>query len=112
MDDLTGEKEPLVRFLRRVIQAAVRIMAVLMTLVIIWGVADVCWVLYQKLVKPPFMMLTMAMLNPVLPEVVSTIVSPGFKIPFFSASSIMYSAILSLVECPGLKASTLAKKSP
>ena len=59
MDDLTGEKEPLVRFLRRVIQAAVRIMAVLMTLVIIWGVADVCWVLYQKLVKPPFMMLTM-----------------------------------------------------
>ena len=54
------------------------------------------------------MMLTMAKLKPVFPEVVSIIVSPGEIIPFLSASSIIYNAILSLVECPGLKASTLA----
>jgi hypothetical protein len=50
----------------------------------------------------------MAKLKPVFPEVVSTIVSPGDNTPLFSASSIMYSAILSLEECPGLKASTFA----
>jgi len=32
---------------------------------------------------------TIAKLNPVFPEVVSIIVSPGFKIPFFSAVSTM-----------------------
>ena len=56
----------------------------------------------------PLMILTIAILKPVLPLVVSTIVSPGFKIPFFSACSMIYKAILSLEECPGLKASTLA----
>jgi uncharacterized membrane protein (DUF373 family) len=58
MDDLSNSKEPLVQFLRKIIHFAVRVLAVLMTAVILWGVADVCWVLYQKLVKPPFMMLT------------------------------------------------------
>ncbi|MNG40746.1 hypothetical protein D3C84_1294930 [compost metagenome] len=50
----------------------------------------------------------MAKLKPVLPDVVSIMVSPGDNIPFFSASSIMYKAILSFEECPGLKASTFA----
>ena len=44
---------------------------------------------------------------PVLPEVPSTIVPPGFKLPSFSASSIIFTAILSLTELPGLKLSTL-----
>lgn len=59
MDDLFNPKEPLVQHLRRIIHVAVRLLAVLMTAVILWGVADVCWVLYQKLMAPPFMMLTM-----------------------------------------------------
>ena len=59
MDDLFNPKEPLVQHLRRIIHVAVRLLAVLMTAVILWGVADVCWVLYQKLITPPFMMLTM-----------------------------------------------------
>ena len=56
----------------------------------------------------PLIILTIAKLNPVLPEVVSMIVSPGERIPFFSACSMIYNAILSLDEGPGLKASTLA----
>ncbi|MND88077.1 hypothetical protein D3C80_800910 [compost metagenome] len=56
----------------------------------------------------PFMILTIAKLKPVLPDVVSIMVSPGLNIPFLSASSIMYNAILSFEECPGLKASTFA----
>ena len=46
---------------------------------------------------------------PVLPEVPSIIVPPGFNLPSNSASSIILSAILSLIEFPGLNVSTFAK---
>ncbi len=58
MDDLSNPREPLIGVLRAVIHMAVRVLAVLMTLVILWGVADVIMVLYQELKTPPFMMLT------------------------------------------------------
>jgi hypothetical protein len=45
------------------------------------------------------LILTIAKLKPVLPEVVSIMVSPEIKFP----ASIMYNAILSFEECPGLK---------
>lgn len=58
-EPLMHYKEPLMKYLQRIIHFAVRLLAILMTAVILWGVADVCWVLYQKLISPPFMMLTM-----------------------------------------------------
>jgi uncharacterized membrane protein (DUF373 family) len=58
MEEFNSSTEPLIHHLQKVIRLAVRLLAVLMTLVILWGVADVCWVLYQKLIKPPIMMLT------------------------------------------------------
>ena len=58
MEDVNLSNEPLINHLQKVIRFAVRLLAVLMTAVILWGVADVCWVLYQKLVQPPFLMLT------------------------------------------------------
>jgi uncharacterized membrane protein (DUF373 family) len=60
MDDLYNPKEPLIRHLRNIIHFAVRILAILMTLVILWGVADVGYVLYEKLLEDPFMMLTIS----------------------------------------------------
>ncbi|MBN1543211.1 phosphate-starvation-inducible PsiE family protein [candidate division KSB1 bacterium] len=60
MDDLFNPNEPLILRLRAIIRFAVRILAVLMTLVIILGVIDVGWVLYRQLVQPPFMMLTVS----------------------------------------------------
>jgi len=60
MDDLANPKEPLVQVLRIVVHMAVRFLAVLMTAVILWGVADVILVLYQELKAPPFMMLTIS----------------------------------------------------
>lgn len=51
-------EDGLLRFLHEVIHFAVRILAILMTLVILWGVADVVYVLYQRLLEPPFMLLT------------------------------------------------------
>jgi uncharacterized membrane protein (DUF373 family) len=58
MDDLSNPREPLIEYLRKIIHGAVRVLAVLMTAVILWGVADVCWVLYRRLIEPPFLMLT------------------------------------------------------
>ncbi len=57
MDDLANPREPLIQLLRLVVQMAVRVLAVLMTLVILWGVADVVLVLYQNLKTPPVFML-------------------------------------------------------
>ena len=45
---------------------------------------------------------------PVLPEVPSTIVPPGFSSPARSASSIIFTAMRSLIELPGLNVSSLA----
>lgn len=60
MDELYTPKEPLIQHLRTIIRWAVRVLAVLMTVVILLGVVDVCWVLYKKLAQPPFMMLTIS----------------------------------------------------
>ncbi len=52
-----GNDDKLIVFLKKVIRFAVRIMAIIMTLVILWGVADIVWVLYNRLMADPFMLL-------------------------------------------------------
>jgi uncharacterized membrane protein (DUF373 family) len=49
--------DPFVRRLWSVIRVSVRVLAVLMTLVIIWGILDVLWVLYQRMASPPYFLL-------------------------------------------------------
>ena len=44
----TKHHDPLIRSLHRVIRVCVKLLAVLMVLVIIMGVADVCYVLYSR----------------------------------------------------------------
>lgn len=46
-----------IRFLHRIIRVAVKVLAILMVLVIVWGIGDVIYVLYQRLVEPPFLFL-------------------------------------------------------
>ncbi len=53
-------EDPLIRVLHRLIRTAVQILAVLMTLVIFWGIADVVWVLYQELITPPVFLLELS----------------------------------------------------
>ena len=53
MAEFRADDEPLVRGLHWVIRMAVRVLAVLMTGVIVFGVADVCYVLYQRLMSEP-----------------------------------------------------------
>ena len=57
--DLTEKHDdPFINFLHRVIQVAVKVLAALMVLVIVWGIGDVVYVLYQRLTAPPFLLLS------------------------------------------------------
>ena len=49
--------DPLIRMMHVVIRVCVRLLAMLMVAVILWGVAAVCYVIYQRLVEPPFFLL-------------------------------------------------------
>jgi len=50
-------EEALVLWLRRGIRLAVRVLAILMLLVIWWGVADVIYVLYSRIAAHPYYLL-------------------------------------------------------
>lgn len=50
-------QDPVLSFFNRVISHVARVLAAVMVMVIIWGVADVVYVLYQRLMAPPFMLL-------------------------------------------------------
>ncbi len=51
-------EDELIGFLHKVIRLCVRVLAVLMVLVIMWGIADVVYVLYQRLMTPPVYLLS------------------------------------------------------
>ncbi|MBR9652949.1 phosphate-starvation-inducible PsiE family protein [Thalassovita aquimarina] len=46
-----------IRYLHWIIRFAVKILAILMVMVIVWGLGDVIFVLYQRVTEPPFMLL-------------------------------------------------------
>lgn len=52
--------DPLLSWLHSIIRGAVRILAVLMVLVIIWGIGDVVYVLYKRLAQPPLLLLNIS----------------------------------------------------
>ena len=56
--DEASHDDKAIRYSHMVIRFCVKIMALLMTLLIIWGVLDVVYVMYQKLMEPPFMLLS------------------------------------------------------
>ena len=58
-------EDPLIQFLHKTIRVTVKALAVLMTLVIIWGTIDLSIDLYHKLVSPPLLLIS-------LPEILTT----------------------------------------
>ena len=59
--DLTEKHEdPYIEFLHRIIRFAVKVLAALMVLVIVWGIGDVVYVLYQRITSPPFLLLSIS----------------------------------------------------
>lgn len=59
-DNACTKRDPLLKVSRKIIRLAVRALAVLMTLVIVLGVIDVFWILYQRLLSPPRFILTIS----------------------------------------------------
>lgn len=55
-----GGEDALSRFFRSWIRMVARILAVLMAFVIFWGIGDIVYVLYQRLMAPPFMLLNVS----------------------------------------------------
>lgn len=51
------EDSKLIKAMGLVIQYVAKVIAVIMVFVIMWGVADIVYVLYQRLMAPPFMLL-------------------------------------------------------
>ena len=47
----------LIAYLHKIIRIAIRALAILMVLLILWGVVDVAYVFYKNLIAPPFMLL-------------------------------------------------------
>ncbi len=52
--------DPLIRHLHRLIRVCIKALAVLMAMVILWGVADVAYVLYVHLSRPPVLLLNVS----------------------------------------------------
>lgn len=52
--------EPLIKKLQTVIHWSVRVLAILMVIVIVMGVVDVGWIMYQKVTAPPMYILSIA----------------------------------------------------
>lgn len=52
-----AHKDPVIALLHKVIRQTVRVLAVLMVFVILWGIGDVVWILYEKLTTPPYFLL-------------------------------------------------------
>lgn len=52
-----GSEDPHLDSAHKVIRAAVKVLAWLMVFVIIWGILDVLWVFYNKLITPPYFLL-------------------------------------------------------
>ena len=52
--------DPLLKNLQFVIRLSVRLLAVIMTLIILWGVFDVAYVIYKRLIAPPLFLLTIS----------------------------------------------------
>ncbi|EIK42816.1 hypothetical protein O59_001244 [Cellvibrio sp. BR] len=51
------EDSKLIKAMGLVIQYVAKVIAVIMVFVIMWGVADILYILYQRLMAPPFMLL-------------------------------------------------------
>ena len=60
-EELPSEHDdPLIEFLHKTIRLTVKVLAVLMVLVIIWGIGDVLYVLYMRLMEPPVYLLSIS----------------------------------------------------
>jgi uncharacterized membrane protein (DUF373 family) len=51
-------EDPFIQLLHRTIRVGLKFLALLMVIVILFGIADVVYVIFEKITRPPFMLLT------------------------------------------------------
>lgn len=51
-------EDPFIQFLHRIIRMGLKFLALLMVIVILFGIMDVVYVIFEKITEPPFMLLT------------------------------------------------------
>ncbi|MFA6164879.1 MAG: phosphate-starvation-inducible PsiE family protein [Methylobacter sp.] len=51
-------EDPFIQFLHRTIRLGVKFLALLMVIVILFGIIDVVYVIFEKITQPPFMLMT------------------------------------------------------
>lgn len=51
-------EDPFIQFLHRIIRTGLKFLALLMVIVILFGIMDVVYVIFEKITQPPFMLLT------------------------------------------------------
>jgi uncharacterized membrane protein (DUF373 family) len=56
----TRHDDGMVRFLHLIIRICIRVLALLMVIVILWGIADVVYVIAEKLWEPPRLLMTVS----------------------------------------------------
>jgi uncharacterized membrane protein (DUF373 family) len=54
----TQHEDPFIQLLHRTIRLGVKFLALLMVIVIFFGIFDVAYVMYQKITEPPFLLMT------------------------------------------------------
>ena len=54
----TQHHDPLIRHLHQIIRFCVKLLAILMVIVIFMGVLDVCYVLYNSIISPPYLLIS------------------------------------------------------
>ena len=57
---MQSDKDPLINYLQIIIRFAIRVLAILMTFVIIWGIGDVVYELFKRITASPFMLLNIS----------------------------------------------------
>ena len=94
-------EDPFIEFLHKIIRVAVKVLAALMVLVIVWGIGDVVYVLYQRLVAPPFLLLSisdiLATFGAFLAVLIGIIAVSGLPpLSGFGGRWIMYNALMTV----------------
>ena len=80
--------DPLIDFLHKTIRIAVKILAVLMVFVIIWGIGDVVYVLYMRLMLPPVFLLSISDILPIKLVVATALMAISRKVIIFDFKEI------------------------
>ena len=82
--------DPLIVILHKTIRVAAKVLAVLMVMVIIWGIGDVIYMLHQRLMTPPKFLLSISDIFATYGAFLSVLIAISRKVIIFNYKAPMY----------------------